>query len=231
MSNCTLKVTEVSEGILHVEAETQYELASTFMRVQEFYESPYGDIRGQYFSHEQYMDYCAYGNKRSAVDKIIFSYLEDWNGFNVPGDVFDEWASLFAEHYLWDKEKKLIELVNKNVNTAAYYIIGTHHEAARGDFDHELSHAWYYLDSKYQELQQKNLDKLSEAARRQLRANILNDGYQEDVLKDEMIAYLSTNLMPDTKEMFDKVRVPWTTVYEFQQTFTDYKETHFDQDN
>lgn len=228
---CTLTVKEITEGVLHVEAATQYELASTFMRVQEFYESPYDHIRGHFFTHEQYMDSCAYGDKRSAQDETVFTYLEDWNGFNVPGHIFDKWANLFTEHYLWDKEKRLINRVRKQVRTKKYYVIGTHHEAARGDFDHELSHAWYYLHPKYKQLQHKNLDKLSDKSREQLKRSLVKDGYQDDVIDDEIIAYLATNLMPDTKDMFEKIRVPWQTVYEFQKTFADYKEEQLDKDN
>ena len=228
---CTLEVTEIAEGVLHVEAETQYELASTFMRVQEFYESPYGEIRGHFFTHERYMDICAYGEKRSAQDQVVFSYLEDWNGFNVPGKVFDKWARLFKEHYLWDKEKELIKRINEKATTSAYYVIGTHKEGAHNDFDHELSHAWYYLDSKYKQKQHKNLNKLSSKVREQLKDHIMGDGYTLEVVEDETIAYLATNTMTETKDMMNKVRVPWTTVYKFQKTFVDFKEEKLDDDS
>jgi hypothetical protein len=173
------------------------------------------------------MDRNAYGNKRSAQNTVVFSFLEDWNGFNVPGEVFDRWSNLFATD-LWEKEKKLIQLVSEKVKTR-YYVIGTHNECARGDFDHELSHAWYYLKPDYKKLQIKNLKKLSASVLTQLRRYIKADGYADEVLDDEVVAYLATNLMPDTKDMMGKLRVPWQTVYEFQQTFADYKEEHFDE--
>lgn len=228
---CTLEVKEIAKGILHVSAKTQYELASTFLRVQEYYESPYGQIRGQYFTHEKYMDICAYGEKRSASDEIVFSYLEDWNGFNVPGNVFEEWASLFTEHYLWDKEKKLIELVYEAQNTPTFYVIGTHDEGHKGDFDHELSHAWYYLSKDYKEKMTKLANQLSKTARAQLKDNLMNDGYTAEVVDDEIIAYLTTNSMTETADMFGKVRIPWTKIYKLQEAFKKYKEKHFDNDS
>ena len=230
-TNRILKVKEACPGVLHVETETQYDLTSTFMRVQEFYESPYGEIRGRFFTHERYMDICAYGTKRSTQDEVIFSYLEDWNGFNVPGNVFDKWSNLFAEHYLWDKEELLIKKVNNKKPKGKYYVIGTHREGEVGDYDHELSHAWYYLDPKYKKMMHKLLDKLSTKAREQIKKNILDDGYLEDVIDDESIAYLSTNSMVLNKKMFGKIRVPWTLVYEFQKAFAEYKEKQFDEDH
>jgi len=225
----TLEVTEVAEGVLHVNAKTQYEIASTFMRVQEFYESPYGEIRGQYFSHERYMDICAYGKKRSAANEIVFSYLEDWNGFNVPGHVFDEWAKLFEEHYLWDKEKQLIELIYEKQSTNSFYVIGTNDEGAKGDYDHELSHAWYYLDDIYKKKMIKLVDKLSKTAREQIKDHLMDEGYRDGVVEDETIAYLTTNTMIEIDEMFEKVRIPWTSILKIQKAFVKFKEEKIDE--
>ena len=227
----TLEVTEVAEGVLHVSAKTQYEIASTFMRVQEFYESPYGEIRGQYFTHERYMDICAYGNKRSAADEIVFSYLEDWNGFNVPGHIFDEWVHLFSEHYLWDKEKKLIDLVYEKQSTNNFYVIGTNDEGATGDYDHELSHAWYYLDKKYKKKMVGLVKKLSKSAKEQIKDHLMDDGYRDGVVEDETIAYLTTNTMIEVEELFEKTRIPWTTVLKFQKAFAKFKEEKIDKND
>ena len=233
---CTLEVTEVAEGVLRVEARTQYELASTFMRAQEFYESPYEEIRGRYFTHERYMDICAYGNKRSAANEIVFSYLEDWNGFNVPGHIFDEWASLFAEYdsscaangLMWDKEKKLIELIYEKQSTDKFYVIGTNDEGHKGDYDHELSHAWYYLDKEYKDKMTDLVKKLSKSAKEQIKDHLMDDGYRDGVIEDETIAYLTTNTMVEVEELFDKVRIPWTMVLKFQKAFAEFKEEKID---
>ena len=227
----TLKITEVAEGVLHVNANTQYEIASTFMRVQEFYESPYGEIREQYFSHERYMDICAYGEKRSAADEIVFSYLEDWNGFNVPGHVFDEWAKLFEEYYLWDKEKQLIELIYEKQSTTAFYVIGTNNEGHPGDYNHELSHAWYYLDPEYKESMKKLVDNLSDKVHERIKEQLLEDGYRDgdNIIEDEMIAYLTTDTMTELDELFKKVRIPWTSILKIQKAFMKFKEEKIDE--
>ena len=48
---------KVAKGIYLLRFRTQYELAATFLRVQEHYESP--KFHGRVFSLEQYMDWYA----------------------------------------------------------------------------------------------------------------------------------------------------------------------------
>ena len=70
---------KVADGIYLLRFKTQYELTSTFLRVQEHYESP--QFHGRIFTLEQYMDWyvARYGS---------FSYYQDWSGFNVPSTAF-----------------------------------------------------------------------------------------------------------------------------------------------
>jgi hypothetical protein len=64
-----------AEGVYLLRSKTQYELASTFLRIQEHYESPF--FSGKIFSLEQYMDWCA-------ARTGSFTYYEDSSGFSVP---------------------------------------------------------------------------------------------------------------------------------------------------
>ena len=57
----------------------------------------------------------AYSSSRSGEKDVKFSYLEDWNGFNIPGNVFNKWVNLFSKDYLWEREKDLIDLVYEQV--------------------------------------------------------------------------------------------------------------------
>ena len=91
----------VAKGIYLLSLKTQYELAATFLRVQEHYESP--KFHGRIFSLEQYMDWYAarYGN---------FTYYKDWSGFNVPSTAF---AAFYRSKFdpLSEKEKQLLRLI------------------------------------------------------------------------------------------------------------------------
>jgi hypothetical protein len=70
---------KVAEGIYLLRFKTQYELTSTFLRVQEHYESP--QFHGRIFTLEQYMDWYV-------ADNGAFTYFQDWSGFNVPSTAF-----------------------------------------------------------------------------------------------------------------------------------------------
>ena len=88
-----MKLIQKTKNIFQVEAESQYDLAMTFIRIQEFYESPFREIRGHDFILEKYMDRYAkeYGN---------FTYTTDWNGFNVPGDIVRKFFSLNETNFM-----------------------------------------------------------------------------------------------------------------------------------
>src|SRR5882757_828898 len=94
---------KVADGIYLLRFKTQYELTSTFLRVQEHYESP--EFHGRIFSLEQYMDWYAeqYGN---------FTYYQDWSGFNVPSTAF---APFYAGAFdpLTRKERRLLRFFER----------------------------------------------------------------------------------------------------------------------
>lgn len=224
----TLTVDSITDNVFHVKAESQYELTSTFMRLQEFYESPYKEIRGHFFTHEKFMDVSAHNKDRSAQDEIIFSYMEDWAGFNVPGNCFQRWCKLF-EHDFWEKEKKLVELVNKaRGKSKRFYVIGTYEDTT---IDHELSHAWFYLDRRYRTKMLAITNTLSDKAKKRLHDYIIADGYRRGVVEDETVAYLSTNTMVANAKMFGSIYIPWTTIFKLQKTFKKFKDEKIDDDN
>src|SRR5512138_554281 len=72
--------TKIADRIFVVRFDTLYELASTFLRFQEHYESP--RFRNRIFSLEEFMDW--YAEKTGA-----FTYFTDWSGFNVPSSTFE----------------------------------------------------------------------------------------------------------------------------------------------
>ncbi len=97
-----MKVKPIYPNLYLYTFPNQYELASTFIRLQEFYESPYKEIKGKYFTSENFMDLYAKDQKDNK-----FTYFDDWNGFNIPGDIVLKFAQLF-QNDLTKKEKKLL---------------------------------------------------------------------------------------------------------------------------
>src|SRR5437667_5675479 len=125
-----MKVVNTFPGIYHFQAKDQYELTSTFIRLQEFYESPYKEIRGQYFELDTFFD--IYAKKMGNM-----TYFTDWNGFNVPGHIIDDFCCLFLSYDNFRQKEKRFYRLSCDNTTKSYYIIGTWR---KGDIDHELCH-------------------------------------------------------------------------------------------
>jgi len=162
----------VAKGIYLLRFRTQYELASTFLRIQEHYESP--KFHSRIFSLEQYMDWYAerYGN---------FTYFEDWSGFNVPSTAFEAfYAGKFDP--LSGKEKQLLGLFRGL--REKFYVIGIYES---GSLTHELAHALYFTDDAYRESVRAAMRGYDTSA---LARQIADAGYAKHVVADEMQAYI-----------------------------------------
>ena len=95
-----------------IESKTRQDLAATFMRVQEYYESPV--FGGRTFSVGEFAAWYAseYG---------AFTYCQDWSGFNIPSWVLEPFRNGGFDP-LTDKEKNLLNFF-KNIHDS-FYIIG-----------------------------------------------------------------------------------------------------------
>ena len=161
-----IKINEIRNNIFLLKFKNQYDVTSTFMRLQEFYESPYTDIRDHYFTLEQYMDKYAENNEN-------FTYTIDWAGFNVPDNIIRNFFSLFSNNLLV-KEKNLYNeiefLINRNKK---FYLLGIYE-----DYKRDMDIITKSLDSKF---------------RSKLKEKLIRRGYCNRVLNDEIQAYMATS--------------------------------------
>jgi len=181
-------------GIVWLEFESQYWMCSTFMRMQEFYESPLPGFRGNYFTAEKFMD--AYASSKGGR----FNYFSEWGGFNVPGHVVMDFISKFND--LSEKERIFIDEIHNSLPGDLghhFYVIGTVRKPVRGSplvdvpteaFRHEIAHALYYLDPEYK----RDIDVLLNGLSRPLVENMdtyhRECGYDEAFFQDEIQATL-----------------------------------------
>jgi hypothetical protein len=163
---------KLAVGIFLIQFKTQYELASTFLRFQEHYESP--KFSRKIFSIEEFMDWYAEENGNK------FSYFTDWSGFNVPSTVFQPFYEGKFDPLL-EKEKRLLELV-KNLGDR-FYVIGLFDPH---DLTHELAHALYFMDPTYEQSANKAMKNFDTSA---FKAEKLA-GYAKHVIRDEIQAHL-----------------------------------------
>ncbi|QDJ96563.1 ABC transporter ATP-binding protein [Xanthomonas phage Xoo-sp13] len=189
-----MKITTITPNIIQYTAKNSYELCSSFIRFQEFYESPFDDIRGKYFTMDTYMD--RYAESKGGE----FTYFEDWSGFNIPGHAIVEFVKVFTIAYtptpLRDKEYALLAPLKQFLNTddSNFYIIGNV-EGADSVVDHELRHAAYYLNPEYKARCDAQYALLPEEYKEFLHKGLTKFGYHESAFPDEVQAYLGSSNM------------------------------------
>ena len=170
-----------------VKADSQDELGLTFMRFQEHYESANPEFRNKIFTVGQLRHWYSenYGSN---------CYHIHWIGFNFPSKVLLPFKDGLFDP-LTVEEQNLLQLLRYRKDD--FYIIGAQDNSI---LRHELSHALYASNSKYRE----EIDAFIIKNKRKLKAAseyILTKGYCEDVLNDELQAYITDN---DDNELINK---------------------------
>jgi hypothetical protein len=163
---------KLSERIYLLRFKNQYQLTSTFLRIQEHYESP--RFHGQVFTLEEYIDWYV---KRYGA----FTYYKDWAGFNVPSKALKAfYDGQFAPST--KKEQRLLQLFKELRNP--FYIIGIY---KKGDLKHEIAHALYFVDSEYKKAVRKAVRPFNTSV---LKRQLAKAGYARHVIADEVQAHL-----------------------------------------
>jgi hypothetical protein len=160
-------------------ADSQEELGLTFMRFQEYYESANPDFRGKVFTLGQLKRWYSetYGAN---------NYHTTWIGFNLPSNALIPFREGLFDP-LTIEEQKLLDLFKYRSDN--FYIIGAQ---SNSTLRHELAHALYASNSKYRDEITKFLNK-NKSKIKQTVKYILGKGYCDDVLYDEIQAYITDN--------------------------------------
>ncbi len=214
--NKMFKINEVYTNVFHFKFKTQFDLCMSFLRIQEFYESSYNQIRGKYFTLERYIE-VSY-NKTGK-----FSYPSDWKGFNIPNNVIRKFLDLFNNYS--KKEVALfteIIYISNRLLGKPFYIIGTYENKDSTTLNHEIAHALFYLNKDYKSTMlgiTKKYSKLYPVLFENFRKALLNDGYSKTVINDEIQAYLSEG--NDDRYIFKnyKLKFPKEVFNEYKKCF------------
>lgn len=167
----------ITDNIVLLLFENQRDVASTFLRFQEHYES--SEFRNKIFTLEEFKKWY------SSV-KGSFTYYSDWNGFNIPSSVLKPFYD-GKFNPLSNKEKKILQLF-KNSNKK-FYIIATHKKDRdlEDTLKHEIAHGLFYTNKKYK---QNVLKILSELDLEDFKQKLHSAGcYSSAVFRDEVHAY------------------------------------------
>jgi len=185
---------EINPKVWLVTMDNSYDLAMTFCRVQEFYESPFKEIKGKYFNMTEFQR--IYSMK---FGDGIFTYPHDWAGFNVPSNaIFNCYCSEHRPIIDFNNYDEVFWDIVRQISPASggfkkYYLIGAETKA-NSTINHEVAHAFYYLYPKYKKAANELTDKISEKSQNKVKKWLTAIGYSDKVFKDELQAYLVADL-------------------------------------
>lgn len=160
-----------------IESNSRQILAETFMRFQEYYESP--EFKGRVFSVEDFAHW--YARKFGA-----FTYSRDWYGFNIPSKVLEPFR-LGQFEPLTALEQKLLDICKDAQGD--FYLIGAtpNAEYFTETIKHEFVHGAFHVNSSYRDevvscIQEHKIKTINKA--------LYKMGYHSDVFEDETNAYV-----------------------------------------
>jgi hypothetical protein len=213
-SKVKLTLQEILHGVYHVSAENRFDLAMTFLRSQEFYESDNPEVFEQNFDIIKYMRWYARKANTSS-----FEYPNDWAGFNVPSRTINSALAVtpMREWTIYDYAMKDIideipygkfDIVDHKP-IKKFYLIGTMTE---GDFSyhnasvlsHEIAHAFYYLDGDYKKSTDELIATMSNGVKLKIFRSFKRLGYAERVWPDELQAYMISGMESIANTEVDK---------------------------
>ncbi len=202
------EVKELYPNIFGVSIKNNYDRAMLFCRYQEFYESPFKEIRGKNFSLEKFM--WLYKNKNK---KPTFTYPEDWIGYNIPSDV------LWKGYNTFHNNKNGYDEVMSNIiyycenhplkfdkPRTKWYLIGA--DSFKSDtMNHEIAHGLYYTNKKYKTTCDELISGIKKVDYNKIKKELVKLGYVNDkkIIDDEIQAFMSTGLYKTfSKQLFKK---------------------------
>lgn len=206
---------EIKPGIFLVTMPGNNDLAYTFLRSQEFYESVSPDFQGKKFTWQEYVDWYSSQSKTGK-----FTYGEDWKGFNVPSNVINACYEINEERTEYDEF--FLSLVEKAKNMAGisglkdFYMIGVR-EGDEETLDHEIAHGMFTVNKDYNKEMVALVYALPLNVKKYLTDYLKDLGYAESVHVDEIQAYMSTGLR---KDMDKEMLVP--LMEQFEKVFKSY---------
>ncbi|PIR41836.1 MAG: hypothetical protein COV30_01435 [Candidatus Yanofskybacteria bacterium CG10_big_fil_rev_8_21_14_0_10_37_15] len=179
-----LKKIKNTGNLILVRTKNWDTLASTFLRFQEYYESP--KFRGKFFSLEEFTNWHT-----KKFNNSTYHQIWDESGFNIPSSVLKP----FREgkfNPLSKKEKRFLDLL---INIPEpFYIIGVYGKKIDlPTLKHEFVHGLYHNSKEYrkdvlQELKKHNLKIFTSIFKK--------NGYHKAVWSDETNAYLTVRVSP-----------------------------------
>jgi hypothetical protein len=190
------QIIPIDSSIFHLKFKKKADMFLGLMRCQEFYECRDKNIRGKKFSLEKLIEaYCKMNDEGS------FTYFDDWSAFNIPDYSIRNFLELNGDNLLehekvvFDKIGSLVEIKSNIAPTAKSYLIATYthkNEDSQLDLDHEIAHGLFYTSTMYNKIVTDMVNRMDKKVLNRLFNSLRKMNYCDEVLHDEVQAYLST---------------------------------------
>lgn len=190
--NIKYKLKEIVKNVWFVDVDNKFDRAMLFLRVQEFYESDMKDIKGRDFDIIEYMRMYVMRQKKN-----VFTYPEDWAGYNVPSfaiaDCYGNSSEMRDSWNVYDKQMlSIYEHIKIRSQDSDFYLISGNNKKT---MLHEIAHGLYFTDDSYREEMDATIKNISKRIKRLLYSELKKMGYTRSVWDDEIQAYLSTDTL------------------------------------
>lgn len=187
-----IKISAPIKNVAHLEFPSQDLMARTFIRFQEYYESP--KFKGKVFTLEEFKKW--YVEARGA-----FTYAADWPGFNIPSEALRPFQEGRFDP-LSPEETAFLKIFKDK--SEPFYIIGTSPENGEEYINHELAHALFYVDQEYKEKVLEIIKSIKDLGALKRIISHEAAGYHDSVILDEIQAHIIANFDELIREGIDQ---------------------------
>ena len=207
-----IKLFEIYPKIFAVVIKDNKLRARVFMRYQEFYESDSDSFRGKGFKWKDFVNYY-----KTKTKNEIFTYHEDWAGYNIPCNSIESCIALIPDINFYDLIMfSIVDTIRDIVGGNNFYLIGVDQSTGEDPhlIHHELAHGLWFISPQYKNKQLKNIEDLPENITEKMSQKLASMGYGDNVINDEIQAYLSTG-----------IEYPMTAIKEIKKAIIPFKST------
>lgn len=188
-----MKVTKLSDRALLIEFPSRKEMNLTCFRMSEFSEG-LPELR-KFYTPDVFIDMLS-------TDKGNLKYFSYWEGHNISKNSIIHFATVFSGN-LSKREDAIMREINK-IDPNGYVIFAE--EGDETTIKHEKAHLYYYEHSEYKIKADLITSEITGHVISEIKKGLTKEGYTEQVLFDEVQAYMVAYDEDEFKEMFPKVK-------------------------
>jgi len=183
-------LSDITSKIVHIGYKKQRSLTSTFLRFQEYYESP--EFCDKIFTLKEFKEWYV-TQWPQELGKSRFTYYSDWNGFNLPSTGLKPFYDGLFNPLTKNEREFLATFKDRFESGEVFCVVGTYDDNDLETLKHETAHGLYFTCPKYKEMVLDSLTGLKARSTKKLEKFLKSNSYHPKVWEDEKHAYLLAN--------------------------------------